>query len=236
MLHDDPHAYIPPKEGDSRAPCPALNTMANHGYISRDGKNLSGRDLANGLMACYNISMPLAYFLSYGALLHPRVELSDFALHNHVEHDASICHEDGEIFDLFAPCPVIPKMFDDFVKDSATGTHCNARDIAATRVRREAESLKARAAQFARFTMAATSDYDGLHAEIARGETALVLGIFGGGHPTPMVSFDVLRSWWVDERLPDGWRPTHVQKLGYTVDLSKAIRQEMKDIRARAEA
>jgi hypothetical protein len=73
-------------------------------------------------------------------------------------------------------CPPVAHAF--------SGTHCSARDIATTRVRREAESLEAREANFARFTMAATSDYDGIHAEIARGETALVLGIFGQStHP-----------------------------------------------------
>jgi len=25
--------YSPPKPGDSRAPCPALNTLANYGYL-----------------------------------------------------------------------------------------------------------------------------------------------------------------------------------------------------------
>jgi hypothetical protein len=33
LLHANPHAYIAPKATDSRAPCPALNTMANHGYM-----------------------------------------------------------------------------------------------------------------------------------------------------------------------------------------------------------
>jgi len=26
---------------DSRSPCPALNALANHGYLPRDGKNIS---------------------------------------------------------------------------------------------------------------------------------------------------------------------------------------------------
>ena len=29
----DVGTYIPPRPDDSRAPCPALNTMANHGYL-----------------------------------------------------------------------------------------------------------------------------------------------------------------------------------------------------------
>ena len=31
------HAFHPPTTGDQRGPCPGLNALANHGYISRDG-------------------------------------------------------------------------------------------------------------------------------------------------------------------------------------------------------
>jgi hypothetical protein len=34
------YKYEPPGPNDSRSPCPALNALANHGYISRDGKNI----------------------------------------------------------------------------------------------------------------------------------------------------------------------------------------------------
>lgn len=27
------HAWQPPKDSDSRSPCPMLNTLANHGYL-----------------------------------------------------------------------------------------------------------------------------------------------------------------------------------------------------------
>ena len=34
------HRYEPPRPTDSRSPCPALNVLANHGYLPRDGKNI----------------------------------------------------------------------------------------------------------------------------------------------------------------------------------------------------
>lgn len=34
------HQYEAPGPNDSRSPCPALNTLANHGYLPRDGKNI----------------------------------------------------------------------------------------------------------------------------------------------------------------------------------------------------
>ena len=33
--------YQAPRPGDSRSPCPALNCLANHGYLPRDGKNIT---------------------------------------------------------------------------------------------------------------------------------------------------------------------------------------------------
>ena len=34
------YTYQPPGPDDSRSPCPALNALANHGYLPRDGKNI----------------------------------------------------------------------------------------------------------------------------------------------------------------------------------------------------
>jgi len=34
---DTNHSYIPPTTTDKRGPCPGLNTMANHGYLPRNG-------------------------------------------------------------------------------------------------------------------------------------------------------------------------------------------------------
>lgn len=34
------HRYEPSRPTDSRSPCPALNVLANHGYLPRDGKNI----------------------------------------------------------------------------------------------------------------------------------------------------------------------------------------------------
>jgi hypothetical protein len=28
-----PYAFVPPSASDARSPCPALNTLANHGYM-----------------------------------------------------------------------------------------------------------------------------------------------------------------------------------------------------------
>ncbi|KAG6614069.1 Aromatic peroxygenase [Phytophthora cinnamomi] len=46
-----------------RSPCPALNVLANHGYIPRDGKNVTPLLLQEALVEVYNLDLSLAEFL-----------------------------------------------------------------------------------------------------------------------------------------------------------------------------
>ncbi|KAG7008166.1 hypothetical protein G7Y79_00006g017860 [Physcia stellaris] len=41
--------YAPVKPGDLRSPCPALNALANHGYLPRDGRNIRPNEIYDGL-------------------------------------------------------------------------------------------------------------------------------------------------------------------------------------------
>ena len=39
------HPYIPSSDPKARGACPALNTLANHGFIARNGRNVTFADL-----------------------------------------------------------------------------------------------------------------------------------------------------------------------------------------------
>ncbi|KAF8522367.1 Chloroperoxidase, partial [Gautieria morchelliformis] len=54
---------------DSRSPCPALNTAANHGYLPRDGRSLSMWDIITAVQACYNTSWVLAILFTVGSFV-----------------------------------------------------------------------------------------------------------------------------------------------------------------------
>ncbi|KIK50565.1 hypothetical protein GYMLUDRAFT_252885, partial [Collybiopsis luxurians FD-317 M1] len=115
------HEYRPPCAGDLRSVCPALNTMANHRYIPRDGRHLTFGVLFRGLKECYGLTTPLAFVLVTGSFVligrsplripylsdlsifrakNPNgtispggvIDLHLIGLHNGIEHDASLVH------------------------------------------------------------------------------------------------------------------------------------------------
>jgi hypothetical protein len=81
----------------ARGPCPGLNTLANHGYIPRDGKNIDLKKLAAGMLSGYNIEYSDALLLWTQAIRtspkYPRTvsfDLADLGRHNILEHDISL--------------------------------------------------------------------------------------------------------------------------------------------------
>jgi hypothetical protein len=50
------YRYQAPGPNDSRSPCPALNALANHGYLPRDGKNISP-DVLQRAVQVYSLTL-----------------------------------------------------------------------------------------------------------------------------------------------------------------------------------
>ncbi|OCH94367.1 Cloroperoxidase, partial [Obba rivulosa] len=207
------HAFCPASKADSRSPCPALNALANHGYLPRDGKRISAKSVTDALEQGYHCTKPLAYVLAHGgfALLGQRgktICLSDLARHNRIEHNASLAHPDAGHRDEYAPTHVHEELLEEFLAHSKDGEIITPDDVARARVRRESVS----------------GPVDGLHAEIARGEMAIAPA------PAPLagVRVDYLRTWIHQERFPDGWHPYHKVGLIHTMEMSGKIRSAMK--------
>ncbi len=82
-----------------RSPCPALNTLANHGYIPRDGKLLTIKTLATAVSETYNLPLWLSYLkviLAKAKLgLFSHFTLADLGAKDGPEHDASLFHFDS---------------------------------------------------------------------------------------------------------------------------------------------
>lgn len=101
------HAYFrPPADRTSgwpnstaqyhRSPCPALNSLANHGFLPRDGKNVSQEMIRSAIMLVFAIDPLLATVT--GQLLErlpPQFTLADLSTHDFLERDASLVHDDA---------------------------------------------------------------------------------------------------------------------------------------------
>jgi hypothetical protein len=89
-------SWAPPGPGDVRAPCPMLNTLANHGFLPHDGKNITQEDTVYALAAALNVNETLANFLHESAVTTNPIansttfSLDDLSRHNILEHDASL--------------------------------------------------------------------------------------------------------------------------------------------------
>lgn len=79
-----------------RAPCPMLNTLANHGFLPHNGQNITEFDTINALYTALNVNQTLGEFLFKAALTtNPTPNATTFSLdnlsrHNILEHDASL--------------------------------------------------------------------------------------------------------------------------------------------------
>lgn len=161
----------------------------------------------------------LAYLLSFGGLFilaqYRAMSLADLARHNLIEHDASLFHVDAHNEDEYAPTRVNDSLTKEALQRGGRYRpgRMTLEDVANIRVKREAESRP----------------LDGVHAEIARGEMAIAIGILGGEKAAiEGLDMDVLRLWVRQERLPDGWKPDHTQGLYRTYKMATVIRERMK--------
>ncbi|KAJ7030091.1 hypothetical protein C8F04DRAFT_1187054 [Mycena alexandri] len=58
------YTFIPAGASDKRSPCPALNALANHGYLPRRGTQITFTHLLHAIKSVYNLSLPLAFLLT----------------------------------------------------------------------------------------------------------------------------------------------------------------------------
>ncbi|TLD17655.1 uncharacterized protein PgNI_02166 [Pyricularia grisea] len=92
--------WRPPVQGDLRCGCPAMNSMANHGFINRDGRNLTIAAVVPLLVEVFHLSTELATIVTQlGLSTAPNPSAGTFTLgdlnaHNLFEHDASLSRKD----------------------------------------------------------------------------------------------------------------------------------------------
>jgi len=102
--------YIAPTPTDCRSPCPALNTLANHGLLPRNGQHINYDMLKHALIDIYNLGDVFGTIFAHAAtskFAHPDTKdfsLCDLLINLHkndqpsgqtgIEHSASLSRQD----------------------------------------------------------------------------------------------------------------------------------------------
>ncbi|KAK4705104.1 arylsulfate sulfotransferase, partial [Phenoliferia sp. Uapishka_3] len=87
-----------PTPTDSRGPCPALNSLANHGILPRDGRHITFNQFASAISRSYNLAPTLGVQLisPFSVFYSGRdwIDLEDIGGQGVVQHDGSTLRED----------------------------------------------------------------------------------------------------------------------------------------------
>ncbi|KAI9438157.1 Cloroperoxidase [Lactarius indigo] len=235
--------YIPPRSGDSRCSCPALNAMANHGIIKRDGRDISFKELSGTIRSTYNFSPSFCLFVPrYIAqvLDRPystgRLDLADIDVHNGIEHDASlvrrdIIHQfhqglpDGELVAAFlksATGPPLKKVTQPTSQRSLPSNESPYFDIAAHVANATADLDMNRT-----FTATDLSRRLGerrREAKATNGQYSQSTGhkLFGSTNGSTLLTvfggrLDDIYTFLTEERFPEGWESRIRDQMGLTI-------------------
>ncbi|KAK0629595.1 Chloroperoxidase [Bombardia bombarda] len=91
------HPFKAPGKGDLRSPCPLLNSLANHGYLPRNGRNISSEQFYTGLADAVNLERALGDGPIAGAISTSTTGLPDTANLNDMAKHAQIIEHDGSL-------------------------------------------------------------------------------------------------------------------------------------------
>ncbi|KZT34687.1 Cloroperoxidase [Sistotremastrum suecicum HHB10207 ss-3] len=221
--------WTPPGPDDSRGPCPGLNTLANHGYLPHDGKNISFSQLYKALREVYNISIPWAFILASGTVLQmgefslssphlPLPSLHKLALHNKIEHDSSLVHANAPSKDAkWAPAHIddelLKRLLDQAEAAAADHGGLTPEDFGEIRALRDRTALS-------------NGPLTTVQARLAWSESTFLMMVLGG--VDEKIKPEYLKAFIGEERLPieEGWvRPAKKIGLGIFNDMVVRIKK-----------
>ncbi|KAI1427371.1 putative chloroperoxidase [Xylaria sp. FL1777] len=195
--------YVKPKSTDSRSPCPMLNTLANHGYLPHDGRNITTQDIGNAIFEATNWNADFGIFPATAALQNLKVSsimLSDLNSTPGGEHPASLTRKDASSGDSNT---IDTARIAQLLADSKTN-YLTVDSVAKTRNRLDASSNPPLTAS---------------ELGVAQGEAALMLLLMRDTYfslqtsetnvSTLRAPKDRTRVWLLEEKFPtaQGWQP-----------------------------
>ncbi|TDZ74970.1 putative sterigmatocystin biosynthesis peroxidase stcC [Colletotrichum trifolii] len=202
-FQDPDHPYVAPGASDRRSPCPALNILANHGYINRSGSFITAESATVAQMQAFNFSRPVAAGPVPAALAHATTgvdgtfHLDDLA-RKPLDHDGSLSRGDLALGDNI--------HFNRTIWDSFVG---RLPDEYVT-WKQAAEAGAARLGDARRENPQFELDGAGVNATFE--QMSGVLAAFGGSVEDGKARRDWINASFVEERLPWalGWRTSPV--------------------------
>ncbi|KAK0194842.1 Cloroperoxidase [Armillaria mellea] len=93
------HESQAPGASDLRSPCPGLNTLANHAFLPRDGRDITFKMALDAGLEGFNIDRSVLIPVATAGLLTGKkmpgsFTLDDLKEHGNIEHDASLSRSD----------------------------------------------------------------------------------------------------------------------------------------------
>ena len=214
-IHSTEYPYKPAASEDSRSPCPFLNTMANHGILPRNGKDIPIQQLFEAVVHVGALSPFLSNVLTtFSQFLGgvdrngtPIISLHELGLHSSTEHDA--IEHDASLSRLDSRGPngaqdsISPnEELIDQLLDFSEGGYLKLEDIMVARRVRLVQT-KANPAHV-KFT---TKDFF-----VMNGETIFLAGVMGRDYK---ISVSDATSFLKYEKFPLYWQP-RTEALGIT--------------------
>jgi hypothetical protein len=125
-----------------RGPCPMMNTLSNHGYLPRDGRNITKDNAVAALKNGLNFEKSLGELMWERAIIaNPEPNATFFTLdhlnrHNVLEHDASLSRSDA----YFGSNHIFNQSIFDASKRYWTEKTITAKMMANSKISRQVES------------------------------------------------------------------------------------------------
>lgn len=138
-----------------RAPCPGLNTLANHGFLPHDGQNVARETMMEAVSylglppliawgiihyvyrVCHNQLLPTDHALAPLAA----IDLDWLGVHNILERDASLTRNDAAVPPYDAKAKQ-PELIEALLKEAGDDTHLNVTHVVRHRLKRWYTSLE----------------------------------------------------------------------------------------------
>ncbi|KAJ7157944.1 Chloroperoxidase [Mycena crocata] len=217
----DNHYFMPAGKSERRSPCPALNALANHGYIPRCGTNITFMQLLRAVENVYNLTLPLALLLTLVGFL----TCAKFSLHSPSPKSpsatspqklTSLCRDSRwwltvswtlDLADLSAQGWNKITHDASLVHASGVSSHAPDPELVASLLRATPPNgitLEGLAQVHAARERSLPSALSGFHEQVALGECALGWLVMRN-LTTGTIEQDTLGQWYGEERLPVGW-------------------------------